>query len=165
MSAAALRYRMTAALLLLIALLCTIIAIEYWVITPGSPEASTDTDATDFDIPTTADVHYNAPAKEDFVEILERPVFFPDRTMPLEPEPETVAAVQRQPLRLRLEGVAIAGDARVAVLRSTGNNQLLRLAEGTSYDGWLLESVTTDRAIFRRDADVTELFLDANGAK
>jgi len=153
--------RLTVALLSTVAALFVIIAGETYL---ANREPSVDPGTVNDDdmaLPTLADNRYVAPQIEDFPEVLGRPLFFRDRKLPPEPEPEVVAAAPLLPLRLKLEGVAISSDSRVAVLRNTGNNQLLQLAEGMSHDGWLLETVSADRAIFTRGAQRTELLLDA----
>ena len=101
---------------------------------------------------------YVPPHIDDFPEILARPVFFQDRKLPAKPIVQ--AAAPRMPLRLQLEGIAIAADARVAVLRDQGNNELMQLSVGMSYNNWLLEDVTSGTATFRRGDDATELTLD-----
>jgi hypothetical protein len=94
-----------------------------------------------------------------FDQILARPLFFEDRRMPVMPEvvPE---AEQLEPLHLSLEGVAIGGGTRVAVLLDERERGQIRLAEGMSHNGWTLESVTSAGAEFRRGEDVTRLELD-----
>jgi len=153
---------MTAALLLAAALLVVVIAIEWTLARKTSPVDLANTGDEDISLPTPSDYRYIAPPIEDYPEVLERPVFFRDRTLPVEPEPEAVPAAPLLPLRLKLEGVAISSESRVAVLRNTANNQLLNLAEGLSHQGWLLEKVSADRAVFRRGSQVTELLLDAD---
>lgn len=64
------------------------------------------------------------------------------------------------PLLLKLEGVALIGESRVAVLRDLSNNQLLQLAEGMMHDGWTLDSVTAASASFSRGRQTSVLVLD-----
>lgn len=157
------RRRVTLIQLLVIAVLILVLVVEYLIATSDATADEKAAVTDDVSPAVSSGDRYTAPDIVDFVEILERPVFFPDRKLPPEPELETVVAEPPQPLRLRLEGVAISGENRVAVLRITSSNQLLRLAEGESHDGWLLESVDADRAVFKRDAEVAELFLDTEG--
>jgi len=102
---------------------------------------------------------FAAPSLAQFEQILGRPLFFEDRRMPVIPEniPE---AERLEPLRLTLEGVAIGGGTRVAVLVDERERGQIRLAEGMSHDGWTLESVTSAGAEFRRGEELTRLELD-----
>ncbi len=91
-------------------------------------------------------------------QILSRPLFFEDRRLPVAPEaPESR---QLEPLRLTLEGVAIGGGSRVAVLHDERERVQIRLAEGMTHNGWVLESVKSAGAEFRRGADITKLELE-----
>ena len=63
-------------------------------------------------------------------------------------------------LLLVLEGVAISGDSRVALLRDPRGNNLVQVAEGSVHNGWTLESLEGGKAVFRRGDDVTELSIE-----
>lgn len=148
------------ALLVVMALLATTVIVELYFATAAGP-AVTDLEPRDSDAPVSLEKQpFVPPDQGEFAEILERPLFFPDRTLPPEPTVAAVAAAPMLPLRLTLEGIAISADDRVAVLRDPANNQLLQLTEGMSHDGWLLESVGKNGVIFKRDAATTELALD-----
>ena len=110
-------------------------------------------------LPDFGDTAISAPGMADLPDILERPVFFVSRRMP---EPEAEAAPPPSPLRLQLEGVALSGGARIAVLRNLQNNQLLQLEEGGRHDGWTLDSLTSTSATFSRGEQRTELPLEPN---
>jgi hypothetical protein len=114
--------------------------------------------------PSFEDSAYFPPRLDDLAEMLDRPLFYADRRMPVQPKP-TAAPVAPTPLRLQLEGVAITADSRVAVLRDLKNNQLLQLTEGMSHDGWTLDAVTASSATFKRDAEIQELPLEADTGK
>jgi hypothetical protein len=105
-------------------------------------------------------VEYTPPTFKAFDEILRRPLFSESREPP--PPPEKVA-VNPVPvvthIRLELEGVAITPDARIAVLRDLTTKQVLHLAEGASHNGWKLESVHTDKALFKFNQQTVELEL------
>jgi len=88
---------------------------------------------------------------------LESPIFFQTRRMPQVP---VAPAAPPKPLRLRLEGVAVSMDSRIAVLRNLADNQLLQLAPGSRHDGWQLTSVASDSATFDRDGQSTVLVLE-----
>ena len=95
----------------------------------------------------------------EFSEILTRPLFYEDRRLPVAPA-QLPEQERLEPLRLTLEGVAIGGGARVAVLRDERDRVQIRLAEGMAHNGWILESVQSAGAEFRRGADVTTLELE-----
>ena len=101
----------------------------------------------------------NPSAMANLSDMLERPLFFVERRMP---EPETEAAPAAAPLSLKLEGVALSGGARIAVLRNLQNNQLLQLEEGDRHDGWTLDSLSSTSASFSRGEQRTELPLEPN---
>jgi len=140
-------------------LLTAVILIEWFVPvrTSGSAGDSAETDA-DFAVPARPATTYVPPPIDSFASILERPIFFRDRKLP--PEPVAAPAATPAPLQLKLEGVAIVADTRIALLRSLADNQLVRLAEGASYNGWMLDSVAADRATFTRGGQVSELALE-----
>ena len=129
---------------------------------PGTANAATAPDGATA-LPEFGDTSVAAPPLGQFVDMLERPLFFVDRRMP-QPEVETAAAPPPMPLRLKLEGIAIAGGARVAVLRNLNGNGLVQLAEGDSHDGWTLDSLSSTVATFSRNGgQSTELLLDPAG--
>jgi hypothetical protein len=89
--------------------------------------------------------------------MLDRPLFYTDRRMPAPPED---AAPPPTPLRLKLEGIAISGGSRVAILRNLANNQLVQVEEGGQHEGWTLDAMTSTSARFSRGPQVTELPLE-----
>jgi len=103
-------------------------------------------------------VELNVPPMGAFVDMVERPLFFANRQMP-EPE-KAEPPPPPTPLRLKLIGVAISEGARVALLRSLVNNQLIQLAEGDSHDGWTLDALDAQAASFSRGPQTTELPLE-----
>ena len=152
--------RATLALLVVCMVLLLIAAVEL-LYPAGIEDAELMVDeqaATE--VPTFSESVYLPPRMEDLAEMLDRPLFFSDRKLP--PEPETTAApvAPPTPLRLKLEGVAITSESRIAVLRDLNNNQLIQLAEGMSHDGWTLDAVTAAGASFKRGTQVAELGLE-----
>jgi hypothetical protein len=95
-----------------------------------------------------------------YTAILERPLLYADRRLPDPPPVVAVAEIPREPLRLRLEGVALGGGSRIALLRDQSNNSLIHLAEGMTHNGWTLDSIASDTAVFTRDNESTELTLE-----
>jgi hypothetical protein len=129
---------------------------------PGTANAATAGEAAAA-LPNFGDATVAAPPISQLVDMLERPLFYIDRRMP-QPEVETAAPPPPTPLRLKLEGIAIAGGARVAVLRNLNSNGLLQLAEGDSHEGWTLDSLSSTNATFSRNGgQSTELLLDPAG--
>jgi hypothetical protein len=105
-------------------------------------------------------VEYTPPTFKVFDEILRRPLFSESREPPPPPEKVAVTPVPVVThIRLELEGVAITPDARIAVLRDLTTKQVLHLAEGDNHNGWKLESVHTDKALFRFFQQTVELEL------
>ena len=129
---------------------------------PGTANAATagDGNAT---LPDFGDTSIAAPPISQFVDMMERPLFYMDRRLP-EPEVETAPPPPPTPLRLKLEGIAIAGGSRVAVLRNLNSNGLVQLAEGEVHEGWTLDELTSTSAKFSRGGEqATELPLDPAG--
>jgi hypothetical protein len=123
----------------------------------SSPGAEAQADASEL-LPDFGDSTFSAPTMADLPDVLERPLFFADRRMP---EPEVAAPPPPPtPLRLKLEGIALSGGARIAVLRNLQNNQLVQLEEGGRHDGWTLDSLTSTSASFSRGEQRTELPLE-----
>jgi hypothetical protein len=125
---------------------------------PGTANAAATKD-DNMTLPDFGNTRVVAPPIAQFVDMMERPLFFPDRRMP-EAKVEQAAAPPPAPLRLKLEGIAIAGGSRVAVLRNLAGNGLLQLAEGETHEGWTLDSLTSTSASFSRGAQQSELLLD-----
>lgn len=148
----------TRLLLSLCGVLTLIIVVE-WLL-PVRADAIDELNAAsaDLELPTLTSSTYVHPHIDDFATILERPVFFKDRKLP--PKPAAEPSAPPAPIRLKLEGVAIVAEARIAVLRNLADNQLVQLAEGMSHNGWTLEAIDADSATFRRGGQVSELSLE-----
>ena len=130
---------------------------------PGTANAATTGEVSAV-LPEFGNASVAAPPMSQLVDMVERPLFFVDRRIP-QPEVEKAAPPPPKPLRLKLEGIALAGGARVAVLRNLNGNGLLQLAEGESHDGWTLDSLSSTNATFSRNgAQSTELLLDPAGS-
>lgn len=151
--------RPTHALIAANVILTLVIALQ--LINPVTPSAAREGVLPDTEsaLPEFGNVALSPPHLTELTDMLERPLFFDDRRMP-DPPKEEIAAPPPTPLRLELEGVAISGGSRVAVLRNLSNNLLLQLAEGETHDGWTLDSVDSNSASFSRGAQVSELALD-----
>lgn len=126
---------------------------------PSPSEVPATAEAAGVALPELATADYAAPRLDELTAMLERPLFFEDRRMPAPPEapaPDPPA----KPLRLKLEGIAIVGDSRIAVVRDTAKNTLLQLAEGMTHEDWTLESVTASMARFSRGQQHSDLRLN-----
>ena len=152
--------RKTVALLLLCGLLMLTILVQVTLMGPANTATAAESAEASFELPESVATPFDPRPLDDYSEILERPLMFADRRMPAEPEVTAEPAQPRSPLRLKLEGVAISADSRVALLRNTADNQLLQLAEGTAHDSWTLEALSTSSATFRRGEDITEIVLE-----
>jgi general secretion pathway protein N len=127
---------------------------------PGAANAAAAGDA-EATLPEFGDTTIAAPPVSQLANMVERPLFYIDRRMP---EPEVASAAAPIPLELTLEGIAIAGGARVAVLRNLNGNSLVQLAVGDLHDGWTLDALTATSATFSRNGgQSTELLLDPVG--
>ena len=146
-------------LLLSLCALLTFVTVADWLL-PFRADAIDELNAgsADVELPTLTSSTYVHPHIDDFAAILERPVFFKNRKLP--PKPAAEPTAPPAPMRLKLEGVAIVAEARIAVLRNLADNQLIQLAEGMSHNGWTLDSVNADSAIFRRGEQISELSLE-----
>ena len=152
--------RTTLSLLGLCGCVALIILAEATLLDPGAMSVDTTGGDTSLVLPENPDALFAPRPLGEFAQVLERPLLFVDRRMPPAPEVVAVQAKPRSPLRLKLEGVAISSESRVALLRNTANNQLLQLAEGMSHDGWALEEISAASARFRRDEETSELLLE-----
>ncbi|MHA1537282.1 MAG: hypothetical protein ACTSUD_06980 [Alphaproteobacteria bacterium] len=100
-----------------------------------------------------AQLSYSAAPMADYLAILERPLFSPNRRPPA----EGVAAVaSSQPqLQVTLVGVIISSEEKIAVVRLKDATSFARLSVGDSFQGWVLNSIEPSRITFQR-GDVEE---------
>ncbi len=148
--------------LLIAANLVLAIAVSAEVLSPAQPASALAAVANGdpVSLPEFTNTTIDAPSLSQLVDLLERPVFYPDRRMP-ELEVQQAPAPPPAPLRLKLEGIAIAGGSRVAVLRNLSGPGLMQLVEGESHQGWTLDALTSTSARFSRDdGQTSELLLD-----
>jgi hypothetical protein len=81
------------------------------------------------------------PPFADFGAIAARPLFSPTR------RPDAAQAATGIAARYRLLGIAIAANARHALLAPVNGGAALELAEGDSIDGWTLRKIADDRIV------------------
>jgi len=91
--------------------------------------------------------------------ILDRPLFIKGRRPP-EPPPPAVVAKNTKPLHFVLEGVALSGNKRVALLRNARSRELISIEEGGAQDDWSITSVLADRVVMSRNGLEQELLLE-----
>ena len=128
---------------------------------PAQPPAPTMTDEAAADLPEMKAPPAYVPATFDsFASILERPLLYADRMLPTPPPVVAAPEIPKEPLRLKLEGVALGGGSRVALLRDQSSNSLVHIAEGMTHNGWTLDRIESDKAVFIRDQEISELDLE-----
>lgn len=145
---------------LVVANMAVALLVTLQLLYPATASVAIDTpgDSNAAALPDFGDTSLSPPVMSQFVDMVERPLFYIERRLP-KPPPKT-AAPPPSPLILKLEGVAMANGSRVAVLRNPNTRQLVQLEEGGTHDGWTLESVDATSASFKRGEQVTELLLD-----
>ena len=98
---------------------------------------------------------FRMPPKNAFNQLATRPPFSPTRR-PARAKPAAKPVVQKPapaPVKtvaepqFTLVGILISEDKSFAMVRKPGAADLVRLAKGTSLDGWLVESVLPDRLV------------------
>ena len=143
----------------------TVVLTTQWLL-PASAGMTHESGANtgDAGLPAARATDYAPPSIDAHAAVLEQPLFFKDRKLPVKPVAEQAAAPQT-PLRLKLEGVVLVADSKVAVLRSLADNKLLQLAPGMVHSGWNLEDVTADSATFKRGEQRSTLSLELAGAQ
>ncbi|MBT3059472.1 MAG: type II secretion system protein N [Candidatus Thiodiazotropha sp.] len=93
-------------------------------------------------------------------EITQRPLFVEGRLPPAEPEPKTAGRTASKPLRLKLEGVAMMPQNKVAIIRDLETNELYRVSQGMNKNDWKVESVDSESATVIRKGVKLELKLE-----
>jgi hypothetical protein len=89
-------------------------------------------------------VPFAPPPIQSVAAILERPLFVEGRVSAARPDAVSGGNDAGPPPTLKLEGVAISPDNKVALLRDLRTNELIRLASGASRDGWKVLEVAAD---------------------
>ncbi|MET0026501.1 MAG: type II secretion system protein N [Candidatus Thiodiazotropha sp.] len=113
---------------------------------------------------TTSTITFTPVPMNAYREITERPLFVEGRMPPKPEEKAPVAAPRALPLKLKLEGVVITPQNRVAVIRDLSSNRLLRVTEGMNQDDWKLVQVDNASATVERRGERLTLELEIPGA-
>jgi len=95
-----------------------------------------------------------------FSEILARPLFTEGRLPPEQPVVEQAQAQQLGTPKLKLEGIVLSPESRVAVVRDLTSNSLIRLSEGMIHTGWRLDKVNNSEVVFIRGVETFNLTLE-----
>lgn len=85
---------------------------------------------------------YDPVAFDRLRETVERPLFTEGRIPPEKPKPGTNTKTKISPPKLKLEGVVISPESKVAIITDLQSNELLRLAQGMSHSNWKVTQVS-----------------------
>lgn len=91
-----------------------------------------------------------------FEEIVQRPLFFQGRKVPVQ---AAAAPEAEKPFEAALHGVISAPDGTVLVLLKSNDGRHHRLHPHDLYSGWELAEVNPDRVFFTRGSERKELIL------
>lgn len=130
---------------------------------PGDGDAAGRRPARPFLVPSVADLAL--PPLETFSETLNRPLFTATRRPPspltslhgqaAAPGPATPERTGPKGERLLLgtyllNGIVVAADRKIVMLKHVGSGKTLRVGEGETLDDWTVASVTADQVTLRR---------------
>lgn len=98
------------------------------------------------------------PPIKEFREIIERPLFDISRKpLPLSVQTKSVSA---NGLRLlKLTGIVITPEKKIAVISNKSPDEILRLERGARFNGWLLLDIRADGVTFQKGDETKELRL------
>lgn len=107
---------------------------------------------------------FNLHPSEDYVEIVERPLFSRSRrpAPPEETKPGAGAGGAEDGIaaRIALNGIVLTGKHRVALLRFDNDPKVIHVSEGQEAAGWLIQKINADRVVVRRGQQESEIVLD-----
>lgn len=104
------------------------------------------------------DLAIKMPSAMEYVEIVRRPIFSPNRR-PVA-EGETTLQTVAFELNLKLIGIIISAGQPIAIVAPNNSSEFVRLTEGDSYQGWIVAGIEPQRVTLRRDAAVEYLELN-----
>ena len=105
------------------------------------------------------------PTLESLSETTSRPLFLAARRPPEgepEPEPEAPRPAGRDP-SFSISAIIITDDEHAVLMEHPETGTINRLKEGEAVDGWTLEQVAPDRAVFTKDGQTKEATLRVFG--
>lgn len=90
---------------------------------------------------------------EEFSAIIERPLFFADRKLPVEKNDnkEENKARNATPPNFRLSAIVIDDEEAIALVETRGKNETQLLRQGEVLSGWRLERIEEDAIVLRAD--------------
>jgi hypothetical protein len=97
-------------------------------------------------------------------EITDRPLFTEGRTPPEQATDAGQNIVAVEPLRLKLEGVAITPDSKVAIITDMQTSELLRLSQGMSHGNWKVTGISEQSVTIQQGPRETTLTLEIDVA-
>jgi hypothetical protein len=97
------------------------------------------------------------PSAKEYVEIVRRPIFSPNRRPPQEGDIQLQTVAFE--LNLKLIGIIISSGEPIAIVSPGNSASFVRLTEGDSYQGWVVAGIEPQRVTLRRDAAVEYLEL------
>ncbi len=114
--------------------------------------------------PAPATRHFELPPLESMQETRDRPLFSPTRKPPAviaapEAPPPIVESVS---LPFDLTGIALGGDAPIAILHNKTTNEEVRLRQGDKIETWQLEQVSDHYILLRGDRRRVRVWLVSN---
>lgn len=93
-------------------------------------------------------------------ETVERPLFTEGRLPPEKPQNEASTKSKVSPLKLKLEGVVISPESKVAIITDLQSRELLRLSQGMSHSNWKVTEVSEDSVTILQGAKEITLTLE-----
>jgi hypothetical protein len=89
--------------------------------------------------------------KPSYPSIATHPLFFPSRepwAPPAPPVPKPISTAPTPLTNYGLIGVIVSGDVRSALIRPSGGNKTITIAEGQQLGGWKLQKITRTSLYF-----------------
>lgn len=99
------------------------------------------------------------PSAKEYVEIVRRPIFSPNRR-PAQVSGDIQLQTVAFELNLKLIGIIISSGEPIAIVSPGNSASFVRLTEGDSYQGWVVAGIEPQRVTLRRDASVEYLELE-----
>jgi hypothetical protein len=123
------------------------------------PEVETAADAPALDVD---GVLLDAPQKEEYASVVERPLFLPERRPPPD-EPEAEPLAEEVPLTeldgVDLSAVVITPSVVFASVRGPQDPEPKRLRLGDDYLGWTVKTIEPGRLVLERQGESNEIHL------
>jgi hypothetical protein len=93
-------------------------------------------------------------------EITRRPLFTQGRVPPAKPDINRKLANKLSPLKLKLEGVAITPESKVAIVTDVKTKELLRLSPGMSHGNWKVAGLSEESVTIQQGPRTVTLSLE-----